>query len=285
MSGIKDNMNGIKDNVSGTTDNMNGIKDHVFIHIPFNSFSEYRSRIAGYRINPEILVTAEDLDGAPNEDIEKIGRFLEEHKLSCTIHGPFLDLNPGSSDSKIRRISQDRYRQLLSLVAPLAPKVVVFHAAFDHLFYEERTGAWLYRSIETWLSVAEAAENARTSIALENVLERTPQIIQELLLKINSPSIGMCFDIGHAHIFSQVPSSDWITVLGPRIFELHLHDNHGQKDEHLALGEGTIGVEGLLKMVQEKELSPALTIEALNEEHALLSVQRLCTFLSKKERE
>jgi len=263
------------------------IKDKIFIHLPLCSFSEYMPEIAGHRINPEILITAEDLDGVdgePYKAIEEIGRFLKEQKLFCTIHGPFLDLNPGSSDSRIRRISQERYRQVLALVSPLAPKVIVLHAAFDPLFYEDRADAWLERSTETWCSVVETAGKMyitdQVGIALENVLERTPEMIRKLLLKVNSPLLGMCFDIGHFQIFSQAPLSDWITTMGASIFELHLHDNHGQWDEHLALGEGKIDIQGLLKMVQDLKLSPALTIEAVNEEHALLGFQRLSSYLT-----
>jgi sugar phosphate isomerase/epimerase len=269
--------------MSGFQDSsMTGTQDRVFIHIPLRSFAEYRPKIADHRMNIEVLVTSEDLDSQPHKSIEEIGRFLEEHRLSCTIHGPFLDLNPGSSDSKIRRVSQERYQELLTLVAPLDPKVVVFHAAFDPLFYGDRAEVWLERSVETWLFVAQTAQKTSTRVALENIVDRTPEMIQQILLKVNSPLIGVCFDVGHFHIFSQAPLSEWIVTLGARIFELHLHDNHGQSDEHLALGEGNIDIQGLFNLVQEQELSPALTIEAINEEHALLSFQRLFSYLLKK---
>jgi sugar phosphate isomerase/epimerase len=263
---------------------MSKTQDNVFIHVPLSNFAEYRPKIAGHRINIEVLVTSEDLDGRPHKSIEEIGSFLKEHQLSCTIHGPFLDLAPGSSDSKIRRVSQERYQELLSLVVPLDPKVVVFHAAFDPLFYGDRAKEWLERSVETWLFVAETAQKTKTRIALENIIDRTPAMIQQLILNVNSPLIGVCFDVGHFHIFSQVPLSEWIMTLGSRIFELHLHDNHGQSDEHLALGEGNIDIQGLFTLIQQQELSPALTIEAINEEHALLSYQRLFSYLSKKEK-
>lgn len=255
-------------------------QESIFVHLPFCSFPEYKSKIADHRLNVEILITAADLDRKPHASIREISRFLDEHQLSCTIHGPFLDLNPGSSDSQIRVVSQERCRQLLALIPPLAPQVIVFHAAFDPLFYGERAAIWLEQSAETWLPVVEAVEKAGTRIALENVLERTPEMIQELLLKVNSPSLGMCLDIGHAHIFSPVPLPDWVSSLGSRIFELHLHDNHGQQDEHLALGEGTIDIQGVLKAVQNEGISPALTIEALNEEHVMLSLQRLFSCLA-----
>ncbi|MEW6381511.1 MAG: sugar phosphate isomerase/epimerase family protein [bacterium] len=257
------------------------IQENIFVHVPFCSFPEYRSRIADHRLNVEILITADDLDREPHASIREIGRFLSAHQLSCTIHGPFLDLDPGSSDSRIRMVSRERYQQLLALIPPLAPRIVVFHADFDPLFYGDRAEIWLKRSIETWLSVAEAAKKAGTRIALENVLEKTPQIIQELIQKVDSPSLGMCLDIGHAHIFSPVPLPDWVSSLGSRIFELHLHDNHGQEDEHLALGEGTIDVQGVLKAIQHEGIFPALTIEALNEEHVMLSLQRLSSCLSR----
>lgn len=257
------------------------IRDQVFVHLPLGSFAEYQSKIADHQLNVEILITAEDIDSQPLDSIEKVARFLSEHQLSCTIHGPFLDLAPGSSDRLIRQVTQERYRQLLALVSPLTPRVIVFHAAFDPLFYGDSAQTWLKQSLETWLPIAEAVEKMRGGgrIALENVLEREPQIIHELLLKVDSPSVGVCLDIGHAHIFSSAPVSDWIKSLGSKIFEFHLHDNHGQWDEHLALGEGNIDIAGLLKEAQEAKICAALTIEAVNEEQAMLSLQRLGSYL------
>ena len=51
-------------------------------------------------------------------------------------------------------------------------------------------------------------------------------------------NIGVCLDLGHAHI--TVGVAEAIATLGKRIGEVHVHDNHGIKDEHLWPGDGTI---------------------------------------------
>lgn len=49
--------------------------------------------------------------------------------------------------------------------------------------------------------------------------------------------IGMTIDFGHANTVGLV--KDFLPLLGSAN-HIHLHDNHGFSDEHLALGEGPI---------------------------------------------
>jgi sugar phosphate isomerase/epimerase len=58
-----------------------------------------------------------------------------------------------------------------------------------------------------------------------------------------------------------VPLEDWVGVLGPRLLEIHLHDNHGDADEHLPLGQGSIDFPGLFSFLEEKKVRPIYTIE------------------------
>ena len=54
----------------------------------------------------------------------------------------------------------------------------------------------------------------------------------------------------------------WVQVLGPYLRQLHLHDNRGEEDEHLALGQGSIDFKslfGLLRAAIKKPL--VLTLE------------------------
>jgi sugar phosphate isomerase/epimerase len=48
------------------------------------------------------------------------------------------------------------------------------------------------------------------------------------------------FDVGHWHAYSQAPLGAWLERLGARLFSVHLHDNRGGADEHLALGRGAV---------------------------------------------
>ena len=60
----------------------------------------------------------------------------------------------------------------------------------------------------------------------------------EILETGHLDQIGVCLDLGHAHMTVGVPEA--IATLGARIVQVHAHDNHGLKDEHLFPGDGTI---------------------------------------------
>ncbi len=58
--------------------------------------------------------------------------------------------------------------------------------------------------------------------------------------EIDSEWFGHCFDAGHWQLFGRLNMAEWLDAIGPRLFHLHLHDNHGSADEHLPVGDGII---------------------------------------------
>jgi sugar phosphate isomerase/epimerase len=50
--------------------------------------------------------------------------------------------------------------------------------------------------------------------------------------------LGFCFDVGHAHMEGGVEAG--FQLMRDRIATVHVHDNQGEKDEHLLPWEGTI---------------------------------------------
>jgi len=51
--------------------------------------------------------------------------------------------------------------------------------------------------------------------------------------------LGLCYDSGHDYIWSPSPYKI-LEKYKERLFAIHLHDNMGQNDDHLAPGEGRI---------------------------------------------
>jgi sugar phosphate isomerase/epimerase len=88
---------------------------------------------------------------------------------------------------------------------------------------------------------------------LENEVT-TPEHLLYILKTGHFDTVGVCLDVAHLHL--AMPASDAphdsgvaaaVELLGSRIAQVHLHDNHGSfshvtdsKDEHLWPGEGTI---------------------------------------------
>ena len=83
------------------------------------------------------------------------------------------------------------------------------------------------------------AKERGAQILLENIPSElsTPQHIL-LFLDYTRLDLKVCFDTGHAHMRGGVQSA--FRTLRERIAAIHVHDNHGEKDEHLLPFEGDI---------------------------------------------
>jgi len=94
-----------------------------------------------------------------------------------------------------------------------------------------------------------ALENVRDSIwSLDHVLDA-------LGTNPEDSNLGICIDVGHAHLSDDADDADsvssYLRRYAPSLVHLHLHDNHGGRDEHLAFGEGTIDWARTLQTLDE----------------------------------
>lgn len=117
----------------------------------------------------------------------------------------------------------------------------------------------------------------KTKIAIENIFEDTPDNLRVLMEELGCDAFGICFDSGHYNVFAEVKLEEWINQLAPYIEELHLHDNDGKGDDHLAIGDGTFDFKTLFSLIEKKDI--IYTIEAHTPEDALKSIERLQGFI------
>ncbi len=246
-----------------------------YIHVPFKMLPEKLPLIAQHKVNVEILFNANYLDDPLPETEAKVRKFLAAEGLGCTFHGPFMDLSPGAFDLRIREVTCQRFMRVMDIAKDFGPRVIVLHPGYDDLRFGEAKDRWLENSFRTWEVVLSEAEKYKLHIALENIFDKTPEMLLRLLQHFSSPYFGHCLDVGHFNIFANYDLLKWLDELGPYLKEVHLHDNHGQQDEHLAPGEGEIDFPFLFSQLSKRKLSPALTIEAHNQEHALLAIERV----------
>ena len=108
---------------------------------------------------------------------------------------------------------------------------------------------WNTRALENSLTAIEHlkafAHPLGVRILIENLQNdiTTPEHILEILNVGHFDRVGVCLDIGHAHLAhpeNNIGIDEAFELLKPRIAQLHLHDNHGAKDDHLWPGTGTI---------------------------------------------
>jgi len=227
----------------------------------------YLPLIIKERINPEIGLDCFVLDRYTRSDFTDTAKRIKDQGLSVTFHAPFFDLRPGALDRKVRNVTRERLEQVFDLVPLFGPKSVVCHAAFDEKYYLSKEEEWFENSRETWRHLLAIAGEMDTTIAIENVYEKDSRYLKRLLETFTQDRrIFFCFDTGHFNAFSTTSLDSWMDELGSSIGQVHLHDNRGEKDEHLAVGEGTFPFSEFFQHLKKNRKSPIITLEPHTEE-------------------
>jgi hypothetical protein len=91
--------------------------------------------------------------------------------------------------------------------------------------------------------------------------------------------VGLCLDIGHWFHYAMGRHwdnlTDWLEISGPRIRHLHLHDNNGQADQHLGLGQASLNLPVIWEQLQTINPPPTITLE----NHLLESLKQSLVYL------
>ncbi|MCU0539253.1 MAG: sugar phosphate isomerase/epimerase [Desulfobacterales bacterium] len=238
------------------------IRGRVQVCVPFSRLrEELLPHFAAHRLNPEIGIDAPALERFALEDFAAVAEVLREHRLTVTLHAPFVDLSAGSTDPAIRAVTRRRFEEILRLVPLFAPLTVVAHAGYQWQRYGYFRKSWIELSTAFWTEIAERLNRAGSRLMLENVYEEDPAEIRELFERLHPAGVGLCLDCGHLTAFGKAPLGEWIEALGAFIGQLHLHDNRGQKDDHLPLGRGVIDFPRLFDYLKTAPQRPVMTLE------------------------
>jgi sugar phosphate isomerase/epimerase len=239
----------------------------VQVNAPFLRLkNDYLPLFVEYGVNPEIGIDAAALDSSSDKEFGSIAEIFKKNHRRITLHGPFMDLVPGGLDHMILAATRERLDRFFEIIPVFKPVHVVCHTGYDPCYYRMHWEKWLTNSIGTWEHHVRHAERIGYKLLLENVYETDPEVHRALFEAIPSDVFGFCLDVGHQHVFGKCALKEWVETLGDKLMELHLHDNHGEEDTHLAIGKGTADFAGLFKMINEKGLSPIITLEPHKEE-------------------
>lgn len=236
----------------------------IHAHVPFALVPQNLDYMIENGVHPEIFLTGEALDAVLPEQLEAVAASLTAAGISCTIHAPFMDLNPGSEERLLREVTRRRFQQVCDAAAILRPKVMVFHPGYDRWRYGEKQHTWLKQSLDTFAAVIAATERIGTTIAIENIFEEEPATLLALIEGCNHPRVRHCFDVGHWNLFHDpaVGLDEWFAALGSYIAEVHIHDNRGTRDDHAPVGEGNIDFQRYFQLLQRYAPDAVWTIEA-----------------------
>ena len=257
------------------TDQTHKKRTNVFVHVPFADRGKYMPIVLRDGINPELYLNCHDLDDLDIQELEGIRTSLTKANLSCTVHGPYMELSPGGMDPEITSVTRKRILKAVDAASVLEARTMVVHAAFDHFKYGDMFDTWLENSTRFWDYVGREAHQKGIVLALENTLEDNPEPLCRLVENLEPKLIGHCFDIGHFNVFGRCDLRKWMESIKDRLLELHLHDNHGKCDQHLAIGEGTVDFRAVFDHLSNLWEKLVLTIEAHQKSSARRSIAEL----------
>lgn len=255
------------------------IASRLHVSLPYRMLAEQGGFFLERRLRPEIAFKGPDLDeGNLDEVLDHWGAEFRAAELGVTVHAPFMDLNPGALEPLVRQATAVRLHQSLDAARRLGARILVVHPGYDRWRYAGNEDLWVEQSVEFWPPLIRRAAEAGVILAMENVFEDGPGNLEKLFAAIGSPWFGHCFDVGHWHLFcrDRISLTDWFQRLARHLVHLHVHDNLGQGDDHLPIGEGLISFGEFFALVERHAPRATLTLEAHDPDsllRALLAVR------------
>ncbi len=212
-------------------------------------------RRAGYE-RFELFANRPHLDFHDRGLLRSIGRWFTENALPApSLHLPFLEnVGPAQKiwisvldpERRHREAAIDELKRALELGDHVTLAYVVMHLgnprdAFNPVAFEYAYAA--ISQIRSFAGVDVMIENIPNEISTIDRIEEFKRVSQ-------MTGIGICYDTGHGHLQG---ISEGFELIGTT----HVHDNHGDKDEHLWPFEGTLDWPDLIeKLVVAKYNGP-----------------------------
>jgi sugar phosphate isomerase/epimerase len=245
------------------------LSTHLFLkHRLHPGFLELAERSGAQAV--EIFAARQHFDYTSREHVAELAEWFQSSPVEAfSMHAPlFPDYEMGRAGApgvnvlhpeKSRRIdAMDEIKRALECAEHIPLRNLIVHLG-------ERDDTWSPRTIEYAETALEHlgafAHPLGVRVLVENLLSEptTPQHLVTILELGHLNNIGVCLDLGHAHL--TVGTAEAIAVLGKRIVSVHVHDNHAIKDEHLWPGDGSINWPDTVKALKALPTPPATVLE------------------------
>ncbi len=205
------------------------------------------------------LEYAELVHQYPSEKIDK--DLLESFNLKYSIHAPFMDVNIASLQDQSRLNSIKQIKASIDLANEIDADAVVVHPGVtsflpNKYFRKEVIGF----AKESMLELGEYGEDLGVLTTFENMPNFESMLFEnmtELNDFLEENGLFMTLDIGHANHAGY--SAD--EMIFDSIKHIHIHDNFGDDDSHLTLGEGNIELKRIVNTLESKSYDGIYIIE------------------------
>jgi sugar phosphate isomerase/epimerase len=210
----------------------------------------------------EIFASRGHFDYADKAEIRLIAQTLADRQLKLTsLHAPTsrdLSLNREGGTplsitevERVRRIeAMDELKRAIDVAEALPFSRMILHMGGSRETADPRKRDAAFSSLE---HLSLHAHHVGVTLCIENTTSEmgAPAYLASFLSETRLNALRFNFDIGHAHLV-EGPEADRVSnsfeLLRNHVVSAHIHDNHGEKDEHLPPYDGSIDWPAALKL-------------------------------------
>jgi len=212
----------------------------------------------------EIFCSRSHFEYAAKTEVRAMAGALEAHKLKLvSLHGPTSRDMSAMRESgtplsiceveRVRRIeAMDELKRVIDVADDLAYARLILHMGGSRETADPRKRDAAFSTLE---HLVLHAHHAGVTICVENTTSEMgdPNYLRAFVDETRLTGLRFNFDIGHAHL-AEPPEDERIeksfAPLRDLVASVHLHDNHGDKDEHLPPFDGSIDWPAAIKLLK-----------------------------------
>ncbi|HEY6264054.1 MAG TPA: sugar phosphate isomerase/epimerase family protein [Candidatus Acidoferrum sp.] len=212
----------------------------------------------------EIFCTRRHFEYASKTEVRAIASALDAHKLQLvSLHAPTSRDTSAMRESgmplsiceveRVRRIeAMDELKRVIDVADDLPYSRLILHMGGSRETADPRKRDAAFSTLE---HLVLHAHHAGVTICVENTTSEMgdPAYLRAFVDETRLTGLRFNFDIGHAHL-ADGPEEERIeksfVPLRELVASVHLHDNHGEKDEHLPPFDGTIAWPAAIKVLK-----------------------------------
>lgn len=210
----------------------------------------------------EIFASRSHFDYSTRAEVRSMAMALADRRLQlASLHAPTsrdLSVNREGGTplsitevERVRRVeAMDELKRVLDVAEDLPFSRLILHMGGSREVANPRKRDAAFSSLE---HLTLHAKHLGVTVCIENTTSEMgePAYLRAFVDETRLSRLRFNFDIGHAHL-AEGPVADRVAKsfepLRNLVASAHIHDNHGEKDEHLAPYDGTIDWRAALKL-------------------------------------
>ena len=218
----------------------------------------------------ELFCARSHFDYRSPQAVRELSEWLDHHDLCIhSVHAPTTrEMGATRENSapisvsdmeRVRRLDAvDEIKRAIELAEAVPFRFLILHLGAGREAQDPRRTEAAMSSLE---HLCLFAKQRNVTIALENTAGdyASPSALRQFVTDTRLHELRLCFDVGHAHLWEGVrPAFDAMREL---VVTTHLHDNSGERDDHLFPYQGTIDWDAELAALSTADQELPLTLE------------------------